>query len=296
MDNTLISIIIPCYNYGHFLPATIQSVIDQTYKNWECIIINDGSTDNTQRVAEAYMKQESRIKVIHQQNKGRCYSRNRGIKESNGDYIQFLDADDLLEKSKFEKQLAIFRKEPALDILYSNFDFFYEDPDFVIIPKNESRRVYLEEDYLTDFVLNWGINGLIIPIHCPLFKKEAITNHKIFFDETIEAREDWLFWIQLALAGCNIKFHDDIMAYYRKHEKSTVHNPLLMFTDSLRAVFKAYEFIPQNLKAALIDQQIPYFVEQYNYQINRYDQLSGSFTYKLGSALLYPWRVLKRVL
>src|SRR4051812_48333219 len=101
----MISVIIPCYNYGHLIAETIDSIIAQTYQDFQIIVINDGSTDNTEEVVLKYADNDSRINYYKYPNSGLGTSRNRGIEKAIGDYIQFLDADDLIEKRKFEIQL-----------------------------------------------------------------------------------------------------------------------------------------------------------------------------------------------
>ena len=92
---TLISVVIPAYNAGQFLDETLESVLSQTYENWECIIVNDGSTDNTESVAKKWCEKDSRFRLTDKENGGLSSARNWGIKESKAEYIAFLDADDL---------------------------------------------------------------------------------------------------------------------------------------------------------------------------------------------------------
>ena len=99
MNNaSLVSIIIPCFNQGMYLSETIESVLSQTYRYWECIIINDGSADNTEEIALGYCNNDERIKYLKQDNKGPCVARNYGISNAGGIYILPLDADDILGK------------------------------------------------------------------------------------------------------------------------------------------------------------------------------------------------------
>ena len=93
----LVSIIIPCYNYSNYLVFTLESLQEQVFKDWECLIIDDGSTDDTKLKAETFLKKDSRYRYIYQEQKGVSAARNKGIAQSRGSYIQFLDADDFLE-------------------------------------------------------------------------------------------------------------------------------------------------------------------------------------------------------
>ncbi|RYX81126.1 glycosyltransferase family 2 protein, partial [bacterium] len=95
-DQALVTIITPCYNYGKFLAEALDSLLLQTYSNWECIIVNDGSIDNTDEVALQYTAKDQRFKYINQKNGGLPNARNSALKIAQGKYIQLLDADDLL--------------------------------------------------------------------------------------------------------------------------------------------------------------------------------------------------------
>src|SRR5512142_2373135 len=97
MDEALVSVIVPVYNYGRYLPDALDSVIEQTYETWECLVVDDASGDDSAAVAERYAARDNRIRCIRQEsNRGVSAARNRGIAESRGAFVQFLDADDRL--------------------------------------------------------------------------------------------------------------------------------------------------------------------------------------------------------
>ncbi|GAH83893.1 unnamed protein product, partial [marine sediment metagenome] len=127
MDNITVSVIIPTYNRADMVGRAIQSVINQTYQDFEIIIIDDASTDNTREVAREFQEREKRIKYFkHEINKGGGAARNTGIKNSKGEYIAFLDSDDEWYPEKLEKQIEIFNKnDENLGVVYSGV--FYID-------------------------------------------------------------------------------------------------------------------------------------------------------------------------
>ena len=111
MKEDLVSIVTPTYNCGKFITETIESVIGQTYKNWEMIIVDDCSKDNTQEIVKKYLKNDKRIKYIKfEKNQGAAIARNTAIREAKGRYIAFLDSDDLWSKDKLEKQINFMKK------------------------------------------------------------------------------------------------------------------------------------------------------------------------------------------
>lgn len=110
-DNNLVSIITPSYNSSKFISKTIESVLSQTYQNWEMIIVDDVSSDNSNEIIESYIQKDSRIKLIKlEQNSGAAIARNRAIEEAKGRYIAFLDADDIWKDKKLEKQIEFMQR------------------------------------------------------------------------------------------------------------------------------------------------------------------------------------------
>lgn len=106
ITNPLVSIIMPAYNASAYIAEAIESVLDQTWTNWELIIVDDGSTDDTLQIAQQYAAKDNRIQVYHQSNQGGCVARNTALKHINGDYVQYLDADDKLHAEKLSLQLV----------------------------------------------------------------------------------------------------------------------------------------------------------------------------------------------
>lgn len=132
MEEDLVSIVTPTYNCGKFIAETIESVIEQTYKNWEMIIVDDCSKDDTQTIVGKYIKNNKRIKYIKfEKNQGAAIARNVAIKEAKGKYIAFLDSDDLWSKDKLEKQID-FMKKNNYNFSYTN----YEEIDEKSMPLN----------------------------------------------------------------------------------------------------------------------------------------------------------------
>ena len=122
-----VSIIVTCYNYAAYLQACLESVLQQSYSNWECIIIDDGSTDHTGKLAKSFVDLDSRFRYVYQQNQGVAVARNTAIELISGDYIQFLDGDDMLQSSKLESQVAFLSHHTSVDIVYGSSRYFYED-------------------------------------------------------------------------------------------------------------------------------------------------------------------------
>lgn len=225
-----VSVIVPCFNYAHFLPSTLDSILNQTYPNWECIIVDDGSTDSTRLVAEGYVKKDSRFIYIHQENKGLSAARNTGIRESKGAFVQFLDADDLIEKKKLEHQLSLFEKNPSIDILYSNMWYFDSEE---IHSKTYCMGKRMEEDkpWMPTVsgkgkeIIEALIQGNIMVVNSPLIRIAAI-NEIGYFSEKLTSYEDWDYWMRCALNGKIFYYADepDTYALVRMHDGSMSKN------------------------------------------------------------------------
>ena len=178
MPNPLISIVIPIYNKEFWVTETLNSVLNQSYRNWECVIIDDGSTDQSLELVLAYTKKHPAnwiVKTIT--NSGQSFARNLGIELSGGDYIAFLDADDLWHPDKLKTQLDLFLSDPTLELVLSNYVIFRERQfaGFRMIRNGSPRK--LVEDWLS----MRGFGGLIES--AGMVKRTTLINFGSFSNE-----------------------------------------------------------------------------------------------------------------
>ena len=134
MNNSLVSIIIPCYNQGQYLTETLESVEAQTYTNWECVILDDGSTDNSKEVALSFCNKNKRFIYLYQENQGLSATRNNAIRNSHGEYILPLDADDKIHKDYIAQAVDVLEKSNDVKIVYCRAEFFGEKSGEWILP------------------------------------------------------------------------------------------------------------------------------------------------------------------
>ena len=200
----LISVIVPCYNQAQYLDECLQSVLDQTYTDWECIIVNDGSPDHTEEIAKKWVEKDARFKYLYKENGGLSSARNAGIEIAKGEWIQFLDCDDILKKEKFEISTNFFLDH---DIVLTNFMLFKNGEEIPPFCDLETAIFDLE-----NIILKWD-NGLNIPIHCAIFSKKTIENLK--FDTKLKSKEDWDFWIQFYTVSKKTYFINSNLVLYR---------------------------------------------------------------------------------
>lgn len=228
-----VSIIIPVYNCEPYLQECLDSIINQTYKNTEIILINDGSTDNSEKIIKRYLKKYSNIKYKSQTNSGQSVARNKGLELATGDYIMFVDADDFIELNMIEKLLKPFDKND-IDISFCEYSIYYE--------KNNIEKFQtingLSKDPKREYIFS-------PPSPCvKLFKAEFLKDFK--FPEGI-IYED-LAAIPFLIAKANVYYVNEYLYYYRKNYSSTVGKA--KFSKKRLDILKASEILYNNFKSS----------------------------------------------
>ena len=216
MGNSLVSIIIPCFNYGLFLPYTLNNVLAQTYLNWECILVNDGSTDDTDQVIQPYLS-DTRFIYVYQQNGGLSNARNAGLRKAKGDYIQFLDADDLMEERKIEVQVKRLESSKEIDITYSDVFLFNSGDNH----KTQSNKMHLMANPQQGKgvqVINELLKDNFFLVHCALLRRSVVEDIG-YFNEAMRTCEDWDYWFRCAYFGKSFQYFSssDEKVYVRGH-------------------------------------------------------------------------------
>ena len=214
----LVSVIIPSYNYARFLPEAVHSVLRQKADNFhmEIIVVDDGSTDNTQEVAQTIM---SDVTYIRQDNQGLAAARNTGLRAAQGDFVAFLDADDLYTKDLLTSQLRVFAEQPHLDMVICRCEEKRDGEDSGLI-------------YLWPLVnSHWDIHSChsnLAPVHCHLTRMD-IVRRAGFFDTALKSCEDHDFWLRCYGLGCRAGVNPLGLVIYRKHGDNMTHNSERMF-------------------------------------------------------------------
>lgn len=223
LNHVTVSVIIPAYNYAHFLPQTLDSVLQQTYTDWECIIVDDGSTDNTRAIVSDYLTMDSRFRYIYQKNQGLPGARNTGIKAAYGRYLQFLDADDLLEPKKIEAHVDYLCRHSTVDIVYGEVRYFPTDrPEERLYSLEGENKPWMPKlSGRGKDILAKLLKKNIMPVNAPLLRKDICLDCGTF-DETLRSHEDWDFWLRCALHNKTFEFLDCPLtwALVRSHEQS----------------------------------------------------------------------------
>lgn len=273
---SVISIIVPCYNQAGFLPETLNSVLAQTTTNWECIIVNDGSTDDTETVAKEWAAKDERFKYIHQQNGGLSAARNTGIESAKGEYILPLDSDDLIGKEYIEKALKAFGADKNIKLVYCLANKFgAENKLWDLVP-------YTYQNLL--------INNCIF---CSsVYRKSSwqqIGGYNIDFKK---GYEDWEFWLRMLDKNSQVYQIPDVLFFYRIRlnsmlvtmQDTDIENARTVIFDRIPAVYK--EHFGSYIKQL-------YEIKTLNIEI---EKLKNSNSYKYGNRVLRPFSYLKKLL
>jgi len=215
-----ISVIIPVYNKARYIEKTINSILNQTYTNFELIIVDDGSTDGSEKICDEYSKKDSRIKVIHIKNGGVSNARNIGLSIAKGMYIQFIDSDDYIDKNMFE-DLSIIMDKHNPDIVMSGITKVNHQNDIIkeILPELKGMKTRLE--MLENFAEEQHTTGIFGCVSNKLIKRSVIIENNIRFDENIKLAEDLDFYLNLYNYIDSIYFCDKSFYYYIQNTENS---------------------------------------------------------------------------
>ncbi len=198
-----ISVVIPCYNQGHYINEAVESVLSQTYQDFEIVIVNDGSTDNfTNELFSSFLN--PKIKIITTKNNGVVSARNIGIKESKGEYILPLDSDDKIGKEYLEKAVEILDQNKGIGIVYCNAEFFGDKKGKWKLPEYSLEKMLLKN----------------IIFCSALFRKKDWEKVGGYNSNMELGLEDWDFWLSLIEIGIKVFKIPEILFYYRIKKRS----------------------------------------------------------------------------
>ena len=268
----LVSIIIPVYNQEKYLKETLQSVINQSFSNWECVLINDGSVDDSVAIINEYLTQDNRFYFINSENKGVSNARNLALQQVKGDYILFLDGDDLIHPEKIAQAISNFQKNSDLSIVFNTTSYFQDTIE------NKLYDIKIDAELLNfnDLLLYWG-EKIIIPIHSAIIKRSLLNG--IEFNTNLTAQEDWLVWLRLFQKNPKILVLDAVLSFYRKHNTSRTQTVSLK-EDHFKALELFEKYIgTENHKKLLIHQIERYYLKSYDNAF-KLDAIRKSKTYR----------------
>ncbi len=231
-----VSVVIPTYNSITYLPKTIESVLNQTFTDFEVIIIDDGSSDNTQEWISNL--EDPRIKTVVQTNQGVAVARNTGIAAASGDYIAFLDSDDLWKPTKLEKQVQCLEANPGIGLVNTWIENIDKQGNYLAtVPAPEAEGNVWNQIIEENLVLCGSV---------PMIRRccfESVGE----FDSNLLSAEDWDMWIRIA-ANCSFALIREPLVSYRQHLQSKSNNLEKHLLHRLRTIDKTFESVPLPLQ------------------------------------------------
>lgn len=229
-----VSVVMPAYNAGRYLAESIESVRAQTYVDWELLVVDDGSADDTGEVARRFAETDARVRYARRPNGGQAAARNTGLREAKGELIAFLDADDLWLPGKLSAQIAVM-EETGVDLVYTDGYIFSEEgaasPDerFHVLP-GEARGA---EMFRALFESN-RIGTLSV-----LVKRSALDDAGLFDeDRAYQNSEDYDLWLRLARGGASFYGMTEKLMRYRRHAAATTYTASRLLAPMLAVILK----------------------------------------------------------
>lgn len=219
-----VSVIIPTYNAPEYLVRAVDSVLNQTYQDYEIIIVDDGSDQRTKEMLSPYMEQFPSICYIYQDNKGPAAARNRGIAASSGEYIAFLDHDDIWLPNKLEVQMKLFRDQPNVGLVYCRFKYLYEDSGIIEADRRECCSGKVLERFLRE---NYIPTTSLVIVRSECFSKCG------GLDESLRIVDDYEFYIRIA-RHYEVAYSDEYLVLWRRHADSMSSAAMEMTENAIR--------------------------------------------------------------
>jgi glycosyltransferase involved in cell wall biosynthesis len=209
MEKGLVSIITPMYNGGNYIKETIESVLSQTYQQWEMIVIDDGSKDSGPDIVRSYALKDSRISLYSQANAGSAAARNNGIRRAKGQYIALLDSDDLWSSSFLDSQIALMNEKQAL-VVHSSYKRINEKSIEILSPYQARPIVTYKDMQMTNHIA--CLTGLY----------DSSKYGKIYLREELKSiRDDYAYWLDVVKLAGVAYGNPQVLASYRVMSNST---------------------------------------------------------------------------
>ena len=264
MKNPKISVIMAVYNEEKYIREAIESILNQTFRDFEFIIVDDGSTDNTPKILEEYAKKDSRIRILrNEKNIGLTKSLNKAIKQAKGEYIARMDADDIAMKERLEKQLDFMEKNPDVGLVGTSFYFINEEGK--ILGKN----IYptKDEDLRRILIKNNTFCHPSIMIRKEVFDKIGL------YDESFETSQDYELYFRVAKYFKLANLEEPLLYWRVSKESISFKNEIKQRKNTIKAQIKAIKngqyptycliYILRPLLAILVPSKIKYLVRRY---------------------------------
>ena len=217
-----ISIIVPVFNTSKYLKECVDSILNQTYKNLEVILVDDGSTDNSWEICENYEEKDNRVRAFHKENSGVSATRNYGLEKASGDLISFCDSDDIVKQDLYETLLNKLI-ETGADRVCGGYAYLYSDNHKLYCKPRKKDGIYKCSDLVRIMIDDGTLSGFLFSgVNNSLFKSDILRRNNIKFKEDVKYNEDSLFSFEYAIYSKTLYSMQSVPLYlYRQHESSS---------------------------------------------------------------------------
>lgn len=279
MENSkpVVSIIVPCYNQAHYLEDTLDSVLEQTFSDWECIIVNDGSPDHTEEIALEWCKKDDRFKYHLKNNGGLPAARNTGVSMSTGRYILPLDSDDMLHQDYMKEMIKILDNNVELGIA-SSYRFFFSGNKQNILQIHKTKGAG---------VLDLLFENQLMP--SSMYRRTCWEQVGGYDEKMRKGYEDWEFWISITKQGWKFKILEQPLFYYRKSTSS------MLVTTNREYFIDVKEYIilkHADLYKSNFKRLVQVLIFNTKMHREKEQQLQYSMEYKIGKFITKPLKAL----
>lgn len=275
--NPIISVIMPCYNQAQYMPEALQSLLDQDYPHWECIMVSDGSPDNTEEVARQWMEKDNRFRYFWKANSGVCHTRNYAVNQAIGEYIIPLDGDDKLGPHYFSEAIETFTKDPDVRLIYSDTVLFGDVNEERINPPYKFENMLMENQ-----------------IHnSAIFRKSDFVESGGYNPNMIYGIEDWDFYLSLLKPDYKVVKLNTFHYYYR------------IKAESRSVGVNAHKERNDMMLLQIFKNHVPLFLQYFNPVRDRIDAETykkelywhyHTIDYRVGRKICAPFRSIKRAI
>jgi glycosyltransferase involved in cell wall biosynthesis len=274
--NPVISVIMPCYNQAQYMPDALQSLLDQDYPHWECIMVNDGSPDNTDEVARQWMQKDNRFRYFRKANSGVCHTRNYAVEQAVGEYIVPLDGDDKLGPHYFSEAIETFAGDPGVRLIYSDTVLFGDINEEKINPPFKFENILMENQIHNSAV----------------FSKADFIESGGYNPNMIYGIEDWDFYLSLLKPGDKVVKLNAFHYYYR------------IKAESRSVGVNTHKERNNAMLLQMFKNHVPLFLEYFNPVRDRIDAETykrelhwhyHTIDYRIGRMICAPFRSVKRI-
>ena len=284
MSSDLVSVIVTCYNQANCIATAVNSVTAQTHADVECIVVDDGSSDDSATVIEQLAAADHRVRLVQQANGGVSSARNTGFQHAKGDFIQFLDGDDTLDREKLHLQLEHFASDDSIDVSFANHQFYDIHQD-----KYDCFEFEEVDEYPLEQMLFRWFDGVSLPLHAALYRRSIWQTDELPYPTDYRDRcEDWVFLVLVAMKQVKFAYLDKVLCTYRIDSNNFTNTSRDWNVASILAAVYLQDKIPAQYRDRFLKDAIGRTLDRYHNDMKP-GVLHASKNWQIGNFISRPF-------